>query len=116
MKEDDNIAYYFLRVDETINEIVGLGEEIKESVIVQKVLRFLPMRFDANISSLEERSYLNSISMDELHVIFTTYEMKTEQQNPDMKEATFKASKMSKQKGRKKEEHSSNSDVSEDDE
>jgi hypothetical protein len=29
MKEDDNIATYFLRVDETVNEIIGLGEEIK---------------------------------------------------------------------------------------
>jgi hypothetical protein len=29
MKEDENIAAYFLRVDETVNEIIGLGEEIK---------------------------------------------------------------------------------------
>jgi hypothetical protein len=79
MKEDENIAAYFLRVDETLNAIIGLGEEIKESVIVQKVLRFLPMRFDPKISTLEEISDLNSISMDELHGIFTTYEMRTEQ-------------------------------------
>jgi hypothetical protein len=52
-----------------------LGEEIKESVIVKKVLISLPMRFDPKISVLEERSDLNSISMDELHGIFTTYEM-----------------------------------------
>jgi hypothetical protein len=29
MKEDENIAVYFLRIDETINAIIGLGEEIK---------------------------------------------------------------------------------------
>jgi hypothetical protein len=29
MKEDENIVAYFLRVDETINAIMGLGEEIK---------------------------------------------------------------------------------------
>jgi hypothetical protein len=62
MKEDENIVAYFLRVDETVNEIIGLGEEIKESVIVQKVLRSLPMRFDPKISTLEERAYLDSIS------------------------------------------------------
>jgi hypothetical protein len=78
MKEDENIATYFLRVDETVNAIIGLGEEIKESVIVQKVLRSLPMRFDSKISTLEERSDLNSISMDELHGIFIAYEMRTE--------------------------------------
>jgi hypothetical protein len=52
---------------------MGLGEEIKESVIVQKVLRSLPMRFDPKISALEERLYINSISMDKLHGIFTSY-------------------------------------------
>jgi predicted hydrolase (HD superfamily) len=54
--------------------------------------------------------------MDELHGIFTTYEMRTEQENPDVKEAAFKASKRSKQKKNEQEEYSSNSDVSEDDE
>jgi hypothetical protein len=54
--------------------------------------------------------------MDEFHGIFIAYEMRTEQENPYIKEAAFKASKKSNQKGRKKEEHSSNSEVSEDDE
>jgi hypothetical protein len=36
--------------------------------------------------------------MDELHGMFTTYEMRTEQENPNVKEAAFKASKRSKQK------------------
>jgi hypothetical protein len=116
MKEDENIAAYFLRVDETVNAIIGLGEEIKEYVIFQKVLRSLPMRFNPKISTLEERLDLNSIIIDELHGIFTTYEIKTEQENPDVKEATFKASKRSKKKKKEQEEYSSNNDVSEDDE
>ena len=36
MKEDENIVDYFLRVDETMNEIRGLVEEVEESIIVQK--------------------------------------------------------------------------------
>jgi hypothetical protein len=59
MKEDENIAAYFLRVDEIVNEIIGLGEENEEFVIVQKVLIYIPMRFNPKISSLEERSDLN---------------------------------------------------------
>jgi hypothetical protein len=104
----ENIATYFLRVDETVNAILGLGEEIKESVIVKKVLRSLPMRFDPKMSSLEERADLNSISMDELHGIFIAYEMRIERENPNIK----KASKRSK---KKEKEHSSSSDISEDD-
>jgi hypothetical protein len=85
MKEDENIATYFLRVDETVNEIIVLGEEIEESVIVQKVLRYLPMIFNPKISTLEEILDLNSIRMDKLHGIFTAYEMRIEQENPDVK-------------------------------
>jgi hypothetical protein len=62
-----------------VNAIIGLGEEIEEFVIVHKVLRFFPMRFNPKISALEEISDLNSISMDELHGIFTAYEMRTKQ-------------------------------------
>jgi hypothetical protein len=64
-------------VNEIVNAMLGLGEEIKESVIVRKVLRSLIMRFDPKISTLEEREDLNSISMDELHGIFTAYEIRT---------------------------------------
>ena len=98
MKEDENIVAYFLRVAETMDAIIGLGEEIEESIIVQKVLRSLPMRFNPKISTLEEKSNLNSISMNKLHGIFTAYEMRTEHENPYVKEATFKESKISKKK------------------
>jgi hypothetical protein len=116
MKEDEDITTYFLRVDETLNAIIGLGKEIEESVIVQKILRSLPMRFNPNISTLEEISDLDSISMDELHGIFRAYEMRTEQENPDVKEEIFKASKRSKKKKKEQEEYRSNSDASKDDE
>jgi hypothetical protein len=53
MKEYEDIAAYFLRFDEIVNEIIGLGEEIEESTIVQKILRSLPMRSNPKISALE---------------------------------------------------------------
>jgi hypothetical protein len=74
------------------------------------------MRFNPNISALEERSDLNSISMDKLHGIFIAYEMRIEQKNPNVKEAAFKVSKRSKKKKKEQEEYSSSSNVSEDDE
>jgi hypothetical protein len=51
------------------------------------------MIFDPNFSTLEERTDLDSISMDELHGIFRAYEMRTKQENLGIKETTFKASK-----------------------
>jgi effector-binding domain-containing protein len=102
MKQDEDIATYLLRVDEIVNTIKGLGVEVHESMVVQNVLRSLPMRFDPKISTLEERADLGTLSMDELHGIFTTYEMRTEKENPVTKEATFKASKKTNKKNKKK--------------
>jgi hypothetical protein len=56
------------------------------------------MRFDANISSLEERADIDTLIMDELHGIFTAYEMRTKQDNSVTKAATFKASRKTKKK------------------
>jgi hypothetical protein len=103
MKEDENISSYFLLVDEIVNAIIGLGEEVDESIIVQNVLRSLPMRFDPKISTLEERADIDSIRMDELNGIFTSYEMRIEQENPGIKEEEFKECKISKKKRKKKE-------------
>jgi hypothetical protein len=96
MKEDEDIASYFIRVDEIMKTIRGLGEKFDEPMIVQKVLRYLSMRFVPKTSSLEERNDIESLSMDELHGIFTAYEMRIEQHNPVTKEETFKASKKTK--------------------
>ena len=60
-----------------MNTIRGLGENIENLVIVQKILRYVPMRFDSKISYLEKIQDLDS--MDELHGIITTYEMRIEQ-------------------------------------
>jgi hypothetical protein len=43
-----------------------LGDKIKEPVIVKKALRYLPMRFDSNILSLEERVDLATMTMDHI--------------------------------------------------
>ena len=75
MKEHEDIANYFLRVDEIVNTMRSLGEKVEGSTIVQNILRSLPMIFDSKVSSLEERKHIDKISMDELYRILTTYEM-----------------------------------------
>ena len=96
MKEDEYIVAYFLRVDEIVNTMRGLGEKVENTTLVQKILKSLPMRFDPKVLALEERKDLDKLSMDELHGILTTYEMRKEQENPSSKEETFKVSKKTK--------------------
>ena len=53
LKEEENIAEYLLRVDEVVDAIRGLGGEIKERDVVDKVLRTMPMKYDSKVSTLE---------------------------------------------------------------
>ena len=90
MKEEENIAEYILRIDEIFNAIRGIGGEIKEKEVVDKVLRNLPMKYDSKVSTLEERYDLELIAVDELHGIFIAYETRIGQDGPSKKEEAFK--------------------------
>jgi uncharacterized lipoprotein YehR (DUF1307 family) len=92
MNEKEDIATYFLRVDEIVNSIIGLGEEIDESLVVQKMLRSLLLKYDAKVSAIEETRDLTKMTMDELHGSLIAYEMRTgtETDQPN-NEAAFKA-------------------------
>ena len=75
------------------------------------------MRFDSKVSALEERKDLDKLSMDELHGILTAYEMRTEQEKPSRKEATFKVSKKTKRNNLKEKPYSScNGDLDDEEE
>jgi hypothetical protein len=92
MSEDKNIAGLFLRVYETVNTMKGLGDEIKEFMVVQKVLRSLPSRLDAKVYTIEEMHELDKLTMDRLHGILTSYEMMTRKEKLYIKDIVFKAS------------------------
>ncbi|KAH9299593.1 hypothetical protein KI387_031275, partial [Taxus chinensis] len=91
--DEEDVAAYLLWVDEVVNAIRGLGEKIEECVIVQKVLRSLPLIFNAKVSAIEEMKDIDKLSMDELHGILTAYEMRTKSNKPAKKEAALKISK-----------------------
>eukprot|EP00253_Pinus_taeda_P002313 PITA_02313 len=82
------------RVDETKNTLEGLGELVETKIVVRKILRTLPTRFNPKVSILEDRSNLTNLSVDELHGILTTYEMRIEEEDDTSHlETTFVASK-----------------------
>jgi hypothetical protein len=76
-----------------VNSIREAGEEVTDKPIVKKILRSLPMRYDAKISSIEDRSDLSLLTVVQLHGIFTAYEMRTGNNKSAKDETTFKASK-----------------------
>ncbi|MDL1135896.1 hypothetical protein PS057_21425, partial [Yersinia pestis] len=97
MEDNENVDSYMQRVNEVTNDIRGLGEEIKEPVIVKKVLRSLLPRFDSKVSAIEEAKDLNEFSMDELHGSLTAYEMRIGKTSSSDREAAFKVQKKAKE-------------------
>jgi len=51
------------------------------------------MRCDSNISTIEDKPHFDKLTVDELHGIITTYEMRTWREKPSKGETTFKDSK-----------------------
>eukprot|EP00253_Pinus_taeda_P006450 PITA_06450 len=91
MHSNESIANYFLRIDEIVNCMRNLGEEFKEVVLVEKVLRSLSAKFDSKVSAIEEKEDLQKITMMQLHRILTTFEMR--KGGPSyMREAVFEVS------------------------
>eukprot|EP00253_Pinus_taeda_P001846 PITA_01846 len=76
--------------DEVTNMIIGLSEEVKEEMIVQKILRSLPMRFNAKVSAIEEMDNLKDLKMDQLHGTLIASEMRVGIEKFEPKEETFK--------------------------
>jgi len=54
MHDGENIAAFFLRVDEIVNSMINLGEEIKDATIVENILRSLTPHFDSKVYAIEE--------------------------------------------------------------
>jgi hypothetical protein len=99
MNETKDIETYLLRVDEVFNAIRGLGEDLNESLVVQKVLRSLLLKYDAKVSAIEETRDLTKMTMDELHGCLIAYEMttSTESDQPN-NEVAFKSINKTKYK------------------
>eukprot|EP00253_Pinus_taeda_P009676 PITA_09676 len=92
MYNDESVANYFLCVDEIVNCMKNLGEEIREAVVIEKVLRSLSPRFESKVSAIEEKENLQHLKMSQLHGILTAYEMRKGGGPSDRREAAFKAS------------------------
>jgi hypothetical protein len=91
MNEDETISKYFLRVEELVNAMKGLGETFDDSLLIQKILRSLPDKFNPKVSAIEELNDLKTLSIDQLLGTLTAYEMRINKDKSSTREASFKA-------------------------
>ena len=75
MEEDESFDEFYAKLKDIMNSTFNLGKTIPKPKIVRKVLRSLPERFHAKITTIEESKDTDKISLTELVGNLQTYEL-----------------------------------------
>ena len=75
MEEDESFNEFYAKLKDIVNSAFNLGETIPEPKIVRKVLKSLPKRFHAKITTIEESKDIDKIPLIELVGNLQTYEL-----------------------------------------
>ena len=75
MEEDVSFDKFYAKLKDIVNSAFNLGETIPEPKIVRKVLRSLPERFHAKITTIEESKDIDKIPLTELVGNLQTYKL-----------------------------------------
>ena len=75
MEEDESFNEFYAKLKDIVNSAFNLRETIPEPKIVRKVLRSLPKRFHAKITTIEELKDIDKIPLTELVGNLQTYEL-----------------------------------------
>ena len=66
MEEDESFNEFYANLKDIVNSTFNLGKIIPKPKIVRKVLRSLPKRFHAKITTIEESKDIDKIPLNEL--------------------------------------------------
>ena len=66
MEEDESFDEFYAKLKDIVNSVFNLGKTIPEPKIVRKVLRSLPERFHAKITTIEVSKDIEKIPLTEL--------------------------------------------------
>ena len=75
MSEDESFDSFYSKLNEVVIGKFNLGEKTEDSKVVRKILRSLPERFRAKVTTIKESKYLNEIKVQELIGSLQTYEL-----------------------------------------
>ena len=75
MEKDESFDEFYVKLKDIVNLAFNLGETIPEPKIVRKVIRSLPERFHAKITTIEESKDIDKIPLTELVGNLQTYEL-----------------------------------------
>ena len=73
--EDESFDSFYGRLNEIVIAKLNLGEKVKDTKVVRKVLRSLPESFRAKVTTIEESKDLDEIKIRKLVGALQTYEL-----------------------------------------
>ncbi|XP_076918762.1 uncharacterized protein LOC143579299 [Bidens hawaiensis] len=66
MKDDETVSDFLSRVMRIVNQNRAYGEDVSDQLVVEKVLRSLPTKWDHVLTAIEESKVLSTQSFDQL--------------------------------------------------
>ena len=75
MSKDESFNSFYGKLNEMVIRKLNLGEKMKDSKVVRKILRSLPESFWAKVTAIEESKDLDEIKVQELIGSLQTYEL-----------------------------------------
>ncbi|XP_021823771.1 uncharacterized protein LOC110765027 [Prunus avium] len=109
MERKESISDYFSRTLSLANQMKANGEDMKELLIVEKILRTLTDRFEGKVTAIEETRDLSTLTVDELQGSLQAYEQRLNEKSEIGIEEALKAQvNVKKEKNDSKNEESCN--------
>ena len=75
MKDDESFDEFYAKLKDIVNSVFNLRETIPEPKIMRKVLRSLPERFHAKITTIKESKDIDKIPLTEMVGNLQTYKL-----------------------------------------
>ncbi|RVW80520.1 hypothetical protein CK203_052887 [Vitis vinifera] len=75
MDDHETFREFHVKLMDFVNSSFNLGEPIFNSKVVRKILKYLPERFRAKVTAIEESKDVDSLKIDELVGSLQTFEM-----------------------------------------
>lgn len=96
MCRDENIAIFFLLVNDLKTSIKGLGIELKEVEVAKKVLRSFSKSYFPKVFSIEEYKDVDNFIVNQFYCSMSAFEMGDFTEVAPKRETTFKVNKKTK--------------------
>ncbi|RZR85504.1 hypothetical protein BHM03_00012507 [Ensete ventricosum] len=89
MKDSESIIDFFSKVSFIVNQMRSYGENLKDQIVVEKVLRSLSPKFDMISTAIEEAKDTSILSIDKLMDFLLVYEQKVNRSSDETLEYIF---------------------------